>query len=267
MFNALLKDMNNRNIKLWSGLALGMFLFQLMMSGIYESMAQYFVAGIFGTGELPAVFNVFTGGSNMFEPLGWLSTGYVHPVPIVIVMVWTILISSGSVAKEVEDGTGELLFSHPVSRYLILNSRILYWLAGLVGIIIAGVVGTVTGMHLGGGFASVSGTDLFELVFSLVPMLFLVAGLGFITSSAFSLRARSSSVATFFVVGSYFLNFAAQLWKPIYGLAKYSIFYHTIPGDWATNGIKAVETLVMIGVGVILMMLANLILKNRDIAS
>ncbi|MDX1765863.1 MAG: ABC transporter permease subunit [Candidatus Saccharimonadales bacterium] len=267
MFRSIFRASWAQHFKLWLGLVFGLFLFELLMAGIYESTTGYLSGSVFGPQELPDLFKAFTGGgSNMFEPLGWLGLGYTHPVPIILFISWTIVLSSAAIAKEVETGTGEMLFSRPVDRRLLLLARMMVWFTGLLLIIVAGILGTLAGKNLGGGLESISIGDTIELGAAILPLLFVVAGLGYFATALFSQRAKASAIATWFAVASYFLNFASYLWEPLKEWGQLSVFNHAVPAEWADNGVNWGPTGIMLVIGMALMAIGIIIVNSRDIA-
>jgi len=267
MFRSIFRASFAQHFKLWLGLASGMFLFELLMAGIFESTTGYLSGTFFESQELPDLMKAFTGGgANMFEPLGWLGLGYTHPVPIILLMAWSIIPSSSAIAKEVETGTGEMLFSRPVDRRKVLMARMAVWFSGLLLIIASGILGTLLGKTLGGGLEIISLGDVLELGSAVLPLLFVVAGLGFFATTVFSIRSKASAIATWFAVASYFLNFASYLWEPLKEWGRFSVFNHAVPAEWAEFGINWGPTGIMLIIGLALMTIGLIVVNNRDIA-
>ncbi len=268
MFGVLLWTAWRRHRTLRWSLAVGLFLMGLLLAGTFQA---------FGTGFLPAstfedssvmnVFDAFAGSSvNILTPEGWLGFGYVHPITLMLLVVWTVASAATAIAREVEDGTIEFLASRPVDRRVILGARVMAWDLGMVALLAATYLGTVAGIVFFEALADFSPVQALLLPLSLVPMLVLVGGLAFLASAASSTRSRGYSVTVGFTVGSYFLNFASSLWSPLEPVAPISLFHYVSPGEWALEGVQWGPAIIMVVLGLILMGIAMVVVDRRDFA-
>ncbi len=255
----------HRHRKLRWSVAAGLFAFQLLLAGVYEALPSSIFA--IAAEGVPSIFKAMAGGSvNLFTPAGWLGFGYTHPLALVLVVAWTAAVADAAVAREVEDGTLELLASRPVDRRVILAARIAAWAAGLVVILAAGAAGTLLGTVLVDDLAAFDRLDVVLLVGALLPVLAVLAGAAFLASAVASTRARSNGVAVGFAVVSYLLNFAALLWEPLKPYAPLSVFHYLRPSEWVESGTAWGSAAALVVVGVGLMAAAHFVLQRRDIA-
>jgi ABC-2 type transport system permease protein len=264
MFSTLFQFSWRRYQRLWLSLALGLFGFQWMMASMYESLTPMFSTSGLGSQAMPDLLNVFTGGTSILDPVGWLGTGYAHPIPLVLMLTWSIVVPANAIAKEIEDGTAELLFARPIARSQVLAARVSHFLVGLIGLMVASAFGTLLGLQL----SPLDGVSLEKVVFlnaSFVPATLLISGLCFALSAAYSQRSTAVSMAIIFTVISYVINFAGQLWEPMRGLLDYSIFYHTVAATWATDGMNTPAVLITTGIFVLMLIVAFERLQHRNI--
>jgi ABC-2 type transport system permease protein len=254
--------------RLLFSLAIGMFLFQLLMAGIYDSMAPYFAAqnqineGVGGNLE---TLNAFTGGADMFSPAGWLAVGYAHPIPIILLLGWIVAVSGGAIAKEIEDGTSEMLFTRPIRRSRVLGARMLHLSLGALIILSSAYLGTAVGMTFSQGLSSITQTQILKMLSSFFPLGLVLASVGCLASAYFSQKSVAVSIASGFAIIMYVLNFAGQLWEPLSGWIKFSIFYHTVPANWGDSNINLSAILMIIGLSVLSLALAFKVLSRRNI--
>ena len=266
MFKTLLFSALKRYRRMLISLSAGIFSFQVMMGSMFDSFAPIFSGGGPAANTMPDALNVFTGGASMFDPIGWLGVGFAHPIPIMLIVVWSLVVSANSVAKEIEDGTAELLYTRPVSRSTILGSRVAQFLIGLVVLLGASYLGSLAGIQLSDTLSSqVSQMEILKMTASYIPLAFLVAGLGFFISSAMSQKSSVISIVLGFVIVSYFLNFAGQLWDVLKDVVDYSIFYQTIAARWAVDDINGFALLIISIISVGLITASFLVLNRRNI--
>lgn len=269
MFGVLVRTAWRRHRTLRWSLAVSMFLMALLLAGTYQ---------VFGTGFIPQsmmdsisemkVFEAFSGSSvNFLEPEGWLGFGYVHPITLTLLVAWILVGAAAAVAREVEDGTIEFLMSRPVDRRTVLGARYVAWLAGMLTILIAGYLGTLAGILFFDTLRDFSPAAALLFSASLVPMVVLIGGLGFLVSATVSTRGRVFGAVVGFTVGSYFLNFASGLWNPLEPIAPLSLFHYIAPAEWVLDGVDWVPAVLMTALGLLLLAGGMLIIDRRDIAA
>lgn len=269
MFGVLLRASWRRHRRLRWSLTLGLGLWELLLAVTYET---------FGTGSFSEAMLSDTGLSRTFQavsgstlsilsPEGWLGFGWMHPLALVLMVVWVTACATTAVAREVEEGTIEFLASRPVDRRMMLGARITAWAGGMAMVLAGGTAGTVTGVFV---FDSLTGFSLratLLLPLAVTPMLVVIAGMGFLATAGASARSRVQGVVAGFTLVSYFLNFAAGLWDPIEPAGPLSLFHYVSPGEWARDGIQWGPALVLPAIGLVLMAMALVVVDRRDFAA
>ncbi len=192
-------------------------------------------------------FNI--GGSDLTSFGGFVGAEYLSFIWVVIIAAFTIAFTSGAVAKELEQGTLELILAYPLGRIQFLLSKVVALLLAS-GVI---VLGTVAGIwlgalsqHLAVSSASYLAVGALGLAFSLA-----IAGYGFLFSTLASERAKAAGAAAALTLVFYVVNFAAQSWEALHGLARFSLFNYYAPQDALNlghvNGV-AIATLLAVAV-------------------
>lgn len=269
MFTSLAVTAWRRHRSLRWSLAIGSFLMGLLLAGTYQA---------FGTGLIPQsvmdefaemkVFRAFSGTTvNMLSPEGWLGFGYVHPLTLTLVVAWIAAPAANAVAREVEDGTIEFVASRPVDRRTLLGARSAAWGVGMLVVLASAYLGTLGGILFFETLADFSPLTALYFPLSLVPLVVLLGGLGFLVSAATSTRSRVLASVVGFTVVTYFLNFAAGLWDPLEPFGPLSPFHYIAPAEWAVNGIDWAPTLAMVLLGVCLFAAALVVIDRRDFAA
>ncbi|MGE5599797.1 MAG: ABC transporter permease subunit [Bacteroidota bacterium] len=158
---------------------------------------------------------------------GWMAT---EPYMFfaLLLCIYAAMLASSTVAREVDQKTGEFLFSLPAERRRIYDAKaashlVQYTLVGAASVLLAALIGEAVM-----GLENASGLVLNYLAAYLAALA--SAGIGYaITSFVDSERiALSGSIG--FVVLSFLLNSFANLDKSIRWLAKLSIFHAFDPG-------------------------------------
>lgn len=99
--------------------------------------------------ELSSSAGSFFGGSDLFSPIGYLSSQIYFIMLPLLVIIMTVTLASSLMNKDESDGTIELALSRPVSRTGLMFGKLLTWLAVLVVVcavsyaVVAGCVGLV----------------------------------------------------------------------------------------------------------------------------
>lgn len=175
----------------------------------------------------PRVMQAFVGGSAEFtSPVGWVSTGMLHPIVMTLAAMGGLLVVVKTGATELGTGTLDLVLSRPVGRARYLAAR-----AGasliLLTIVEAGAFagsvvarGTVKGVdRLGVGDLALTfvGHWLLFAVFSMI-------GLWLFARS--SLRSRAMGVTIGVIVGAFFVNFVSLLFDAVSWLGYLTPFHY-----------------------------------------
>ncbi len=269
MFRALLQASWRRHRRLRWSLTIGLGVWELLLAATYQT---------FGTGPLSEAMMSESGLSNTFQaitgssvsllsPEGWLGFGWVHPLALVLVVVWVVTCAASAVAREVEEGTIEFLASRPVDRRTLLGARITAWAAGMVLVLAGGSAGSLLGVVAFDALSDFSPGAALRLPLAMMPMLAVIGGVAFLVSAGASARSRVHVVAGGYTLASYFLNFAAGLWEPLEPAGPLSIFHYVSPAEWARDGIHWGPALGLFALALVLMAAALVVIDRRDLAA
>ena len=80
-----------------------------------------------------------------FGPADLLAFGWNHPIALAIGAAVAVVLASGAVAGEIEAGTLELVLSQPISRGRYLAGQVVFAMAGLLVLSLAGAAATFAG--------------------------------------------------------------------------------------------------------------------------
>lgn len=207
----------------------------------------------------------FNAGGDYTTFGGFVAAEYLGFMWVVILVAFLVSFTSGALARELEQGTLELLLAYPLSRARVFNSKVLALMIGLALIVSA----TLVGLWIGAAsqHAAVAGGSFWAMAVLGVAFGLAIAGYGFLFSAAASERAVAAAAAAALTVLFYAMNFAAQTWDRLSGLGRFSIFHYYKPED--TINLARVDVfaiLVLLGIAVFTTVAAGLIFRYRDLS-
>jgi ABC-2 type transport system permease protein len=214
------------------------------------------------------------GEMNFDRPTDFLAIGLLHPVVLILSIVWGVGRASGAVAGEIDRGTMELLMAQPVPRSRLILAHFLVDCVVLPVLCLSFFAGTQLGLALVGDFVPdytmfeqtakelnmgawaeslprrteplpVDGRyELVGLVNSLALM-FAISGVTIALSSVGRNRWKVVGLAVLIVVVMFVANTVGQLWEPLNALRPLTFFFYYQPqrlmleNDWMVDLSKA----------------------------
>jgi ABC-2 type transport system permease protein len=259
MFRRALKDL--RWMVFWY--ALGLFLYGLLIMSFYPTvqenaalMEQYMQA-------LPRAMVQAFGVSDMTSIAGFLGGEFLNFMWPLIAGIFLILAGSAIVAREVEQGTIELLLSVPQSRTRLLLAKLAAFVVGLLILVLATIVA------LGVGAKLVDETLEFENLLALGIVLAsfgaAVGGYSVLFSSFSRERGKAAGMAAGLTLAFYLAWVIAGLSDTWEWLKNFSIFSAYKPQLALQNGDVDFFHLVVLGaIGLVCTIVAVIIFRRRD---
>ena len=236
------------------------FLFQRVVEQHKGFLTQYLAVL---PKALLRLFNI--GGTDLISFGGFVGAEYLSFIWVVIVAAFTIAFTSGALAKELEQGTLELMLSYPLGRLRFFFSKVAALLVALAVI----VLGTVGGIWLGALSQHLSVPRSAYLSAAIVGLAFAMAisGYGFLFSALASERGAAAFPAAGLTVLFYVVNFAAQTWDGLKGVARLSLFNYYRPQDALNLGrVDLSAILVLLAVALAGTLAAALVFRMRDLS-
>ncbi|MFI5206614.1 MAG: ABC transporter permease subunit [Gemmatimonadales bacterium] len=245
-------------------LAVGMFLFEWMMTKIAPEPSQtQAMAGFFQM--LPApVLDMLGELTANFSARGWISFGYAHPFPVLMMGTWAVRLSASAVAGEIGTGTMDLLASRPVPRGHLLRAALIALLAGLALIAASGWAGTAVGLATR-PVLGVGPSGYLPVAIGLWLLFAAFAAAGLVISALRRQGGAAIAVTAGLIAVSFAVNFLARAWRPIAWTRRFSLFMYYEPEQLYRSGVLTVHVLVLAGVAVALAALAFPVFARRDL--
>jgi ABC-2 type transport system permease protein len=183
--------------------------------------------------------------------------------------IYSIIISTATLAGEEDNGTLELLIVLPYARWKIMAVKIIALAAVLSCILFIAAAGNAIGLAILNSSYPLSITPLafFAALISSLPLLLVIIVLGILLGSILPNRKTAAVVSAVYFVVSYFGKHIAYFVKPIEWLKYACLFnYYNTTGTIFTNGIVLSDIVVLLGVSVLFFMLSIVFFKKRNIS-
>ena len=194
---------------------------------------------------------------------GFLALGYAHPFFLLILAVWTVRLSSASLAGEIGRGTMDLLGARPIARADLVIAGSCAIAIGLAVLTMAAWLGTAVGLtqrQLGVG-------PLPFLHIAITAWLLFMAwgSVGLVASALQRESGPAIAWTSGLIAASFVLEYLARLWKTISVLRPWSLFAHYQPPDIVRSGVSSQTIAVFGGVWLVAMAIALAVFSRRDL--
>jgi len=200
---------------------------------------------------------------NFGTPIGFLNTEMFFFIVPMLVLIFTISSGSDAIAGEEEKGTLDLLLSFPLSRWRLVVEKA----AAMVVLTVVLVFVLWVGLSIGAGIVkmdiSLSRLGAMCLSTALLGIDFgmLALALGCATGSRGLAIGGTAGLALL----SYFVNALSPVVDTVRHFQNFSLFYYYIGGEPLVNGLNAGHVVIMLAVAAVILGLAILGFRRRDI--
>jgi ABC-2 type transport system permease protein len=214
--------------------------------------------------ELMALFGNFSMAAYV-TPEGFLGLQYFDLMAILILGIFAILIGSGLIASDEENGRLDLILAHPVSRTALIAGRLSAFVAATLGILVLSWLGIVVPME----FTSMDLTwgEVALPFLSLFAELMLFGTMALLLSMLLPSRRAAASAAGFVLIASYVLVALARMpsvGDVVKNAARLSPLTYYQSGE-AINGLNFGWFLGLLALSAVLAALSGWLVQRRDI--
>jgi len=218
------------------GWGIGLALLAILLVSIYDSFAveQEQLQALIEA--YPPEFTAFFGGlSDFATPEGFLSVEFFSYMPLIL-GIFAVLIGSGLLVSDEEQGTLDLIMAHPVSRTGLFFGRLLAFVVATVAILTIAWLGfglslTWSSMEMGWG-------RIWLPLLSLLAEMLLFGTLALLLSMVLPSRRLAATTAGLLLVASFFITGLAELNEDLEAVAELSPlnYYQTQDAFQGLNG-------------------------------
>jgi ABC-2 type transport system permease protein len=197
----------------------------------------------------------------VFSPAGFLDARYFTFMPLIL-GIFAVIVGSGLIATDEENGTLDLILAQPVRRAHVYLGRWLAFLTALGAILVMAWLG----LWLGTGLSSLNLTALeaFRPFVSLFALLGWFGTLALLLSMILPSRRLAASVSGLVVVASFFVDTLAAISSDLSSLAAWSPLA-AYQGGKAINDLDLSQFLSLILVSIVFVALGLWLFQRRDI--
>lgn len=211
---------------------------------------------------LPAELMAFIGGlDRIFSPAGFLDTRFFSLLPLIL-GVFAVLIGSGLVVGDEENGTLDLILAHPVRRFDVIVGRWLAFCCALLGILLMPWLSLI----VASSFSSIK-LGWLEMALPFVSLFGALAwfgGLALLSSMILPSRRLAASLTSLILAASYFITTLALIDPNLSGLATWSpLTYYQ--GGSALEGFNSGDFLGLLLMSIIFVVMATWLFQRRNI--
>jgi ABC-2 type transport system permease protein len=259
MLNLLRYEVQSR----WMGIlgwGIGMGLFGSMYIGIWPEMS----ALVEDFGDL-SIYEAMA--IDMATFAGFIASVVVQYVPL-LVAIYAIIASTGTLAGEEDRGTLELLLATPLKRWQIVTVKALALaIASLVIVILTGIGDAITLTIVKQTVeVDVSAGQLVWAVVSTWPLLLATMMIGLFLGAYLPNRMTAAIGVTFIFVASYFLKLLTGMVDFLDFLKPFSLFSHiNTTGTLFTDGIDVGGTALLLVLAAVFFGLAVAAFQRRNV--
>ncbi len=211
---------------------------------------------------LPPELMGFIGGiDRVFSPAGFLDTRFFSMMPLIL-GVFAVVIDSGLVVGDEENGTLDLILAHPVRRLDLIIGRWLAFCVALLGILASAWLGLI----IASNFSSIKfgWLDMALPFVSLFGILVWFGGLALLLSLILPSRRLAASLTGLILAASYFITTLARISPNLNGLAQWSpLTYYQ--GGSALEGFNAGDFIGLLIMSIVFVAIGVWLFQRRDI--
>lgn len=210
--------------------ALVLFLFQILMVWLYPSF-QDSLSLMFD--EIPPIFKGMLGGEHLsFATLpGFLTMGITHPLVLLVLVLYPIKTAVSSIAEEISQKTGDLLFTRPIRRYQIILTYLINLCIGSLLLSFSIISGLEVGFLLVEVKETLSRTYLLQTMSVIFSLLLAIGGLTFLISVLLRDAKKSLAIAGGCILFMYVMDFLIPFWDGLERVSPFFLFHYFRPGD------------------------------------
>jgi ABC-2 type transport system permease protein len=188
-------------------------------------------------------------GEQMFGGLsttGLLGFGWNHPVTHAAGTAIAVVLGASAVAREIENGTLELVLAQPISRTAYLGSQIALGVVALAALCAAGMLGTIAGTR-SFGIEGIATAAVIRVAASFLLLLLALYAITLLASTLLREGGRALGVGFLVAVASFLVHTVALLWTKAAFLKRFTLHAYYVPRDVLASGRLAALPLIVLG--------------------
>jgi ABC-2 type transport system permease protein len=238
--------------------AIGLICVQLAVGALFPSVGH-----TIGTLNIPKGVAQLLGGADYGTITGWFRSEIASIYGPLVIAAIAIVGAAGTTAGEEEARILGLVLAHPITRRRLIASK-----AAAIGVVVLIIAlgtwaGMIFGVALGGGGISVG--HITALAVQLAAFGFATGALSLAIAAGTGRQSLATGIAAAVGILGWLINGFAPLVGALNWLKYLSFFYYYAGHDPLTQGVSIGDTLLLVGVTLLLTFLAMAGIERRDL--
>lgn len=220
--------------------------------------------------QLPKIFKAMVGEDlfQMITPTALNAFAYGHPITLVVIMAFVVVIVTDVIVGQIDRGTIDLILATPLTRLKMMTTIILVSLVGGALLVAAMLAGTGLGLHYTQLVTPVKFSSIVICAINVYVLYVCVLGCAVFISSLSSIRSWAVGWAIGISLASYLLHFLAEWWSLAAKISFIGPLKYFHPVRIAATGQWPSRDLAVLGAaGAVLMVTATIIFCRRNITT
>ena len=217
---------------------------------------------------LPSFIQNMLGGARLMggDVVALISIGYLHPLVLILFMVYAVATPTGLLVGEIQQGSMEMILGRAVSKSQVYWCAVLPTIGGMFLLTQCMFLGTVAGTSLFDFGERIPLDGFYRLCINAGMLAITVSTIALFVSSWCGDRTFAVTITVTYLVFDYFLSIVSMWWPPMESFRKLSLFnYVNGPGIFRDQAWPVVEMLVLTAVSVTMIGAGWIIWTRRDL--
>jgi beta-exotoxin I transport system permease protein len=239
-----------------------------LMPVIWNEFGRQFEQ-LMNSGLVPPEFRQFTqfGGGDITRLTGMISIGFIHPLAVLLMAVFSVGFTVAAVAGERQRGTLEVLLARPISRQTLYRTLLVAALIFLGIAVLALLLGVLLGLALWNLTDEVQLANMPALWANGVLLQLAFAAIALAASVSFDRLTPALGITLVVLLTAYFFQVLGSLWPDAQFLQPYSLFYYLQPQQILEGRLDPFHFVVLGTVTAIAIVYALVLFPRRDLAA
>ena len=245
---------------------IGMFLWGFMITALYPAVSEVEAFSDYWTQFPDNLKNLFGGHDiNILKPEGYITLEYYQLFLPIILAAFVLGFAAFCVVKARENGTIEILLTHPIERWKYALTSFFSMSIGLAILSVVGIGSVMfTSVIFGIDISYLGQLKLIVIVYSFVLAL---GSIGLFASCGLNKAGQVYAVGITVLAASYLVNFLSNNWSFFKVIDHACLYYYYDPyGVMTEAGFHWTSLLYYLILIVLFVFLSTYTLQRRDIA-
>ncbi len=252
---------------MWFLIGFLIFIIQILHCGVYHDNER--IKAVLSFVEvMPSIVKNSLGGDMLQtgDIVGFIAIAYIHPLVLVLYMVFAVSVPTGFLAGHVQSGNMELILSRSITKTQVYICAVILTLAGMFTMVALMFLGTVVGTSLYDFGQDIPLYPFFRAAANGALLACSAASVSLLCAASFRTRSRAVGTAVAFLVANYLIDIFSEWLSFFKALRPFSLFYYIDTQKILNESAWPVRDISVLAAFTIIATLAGaLIWRRRDL--